>query len=192
MHTITLKKKVRIKQDFSFNFSHYYPLIILIFCLFLFGNTLALSKLPINFSFQYFTFQTFRHINTDKDSIKTLFFGIITTNNPQRQQFTNVTWFSKIHDFHYKGKFISDDCLSSQFKDSCIMPTKEFTDLQNFGNTMILPNTNRAMKRIYGLEYFLNFTTADFYWSLTDDVGVDLISVSRIMEKSDWNSILNF
>ncbi|EAY20410.1 hypothetical protein TVAG_110220 [Trichomonas vaginalis G3] len=42
-------------------------------------------------------------------------------------------------------------------------------------------NKDRAARRMTGLEYFLYNTTNDYYWSLTDDVPIDVDNMDKIL-----------
>ena len=48
-------------------------------------------------------------------------------------------------------------------------------------NDWIKPHKDRGIKRITGMHYFLHNTTYDYYWSLTDDVALDLNNLDRLL-----------
>lgn len=102
----------------------------------------------------------------------TIFFGFVSQEGSPRQ--TNIMrwWVSALMTHEY-AFIVNKTSKQNKFYKSLNIG-KEYEDLYRNANLKYTCDTDRGTKRIVGLKYFLHNTTCDYYWSLTDDVAVDL------------------
>lgn len=145
--------------------------------------TILLGFLLFNFSgifhYKIVILTPLFNITFKKKGQKRIFFGLVSTPNYQRQNATYHFWLKQLY---IKG--IDDAAFITQPSDQEIpsakylYPTFEENKMHNKAN---YADTDRGMKRYIGAKYFLNKSNFDWYWSMTDDVLVDLNALDTMM-----------
>lgn len=107
-----------------------------------------------------------------------IFLGIISTKDSERQNIIMKNWLNKLQKPH-EYAFISTPSKTNKYE--YLEPDKELISLLNKNDDFIMQNQDRAAKRITGMRYFLQNTSHDYYWSITDDVVVDIDEFDRLI-----------
>lgn len=113
-----------------------------------------------------------------------IFFGFVSTGNPKRVNFVYNNWLHKLQPPHNYA-FISKNPNKSKL--NFILPYHKYIVYAGNSSSWPQQNIDRAAKRMTGLEYFLYNTTNDYYWSLTDDVPIDIDNMEHILKHLQQN-----
>ena len=114
----------------------------------------------------------------------TIFFGIVTVPNSNRQQLMYDYWYERANkEAGHEVAFICKQGKKSYAKGGKYLPPYE--DYYNFhiNKNYKVADKDRAIKRVFAARYFLENTTHSWYWSMTDDVSVDVDGLEMIIEE---------
>ncbi|KAI5484804.1 hypothetical protein TVAGG3_0916090 [Trichomonas vaginalis G3] len=101
-----------------------------------------------------------------------IFFGIITVPNSTRRSLPWDIWMKKVNDDGYhKAVFLSP--VQKDYPDYYLEPPPYYDKFLQINHSW-LEDRDRGIKRVVGVKYFVENTNFDWYWSLTDDVTVDI------------------
>lgn len=96
-----------------------------------------------------------------------IFFGIITVPESDRRQYIMNMWGNKLlESTPHRLRFLSDPVLDYP---ELTIPFDTKWNVFNFSR-----DRDRVMKRLTAAQYFLEKTNLNWYWSLTDDVLIDI------------------
>lgn len=114
-------------------------------------------------------------------SKKRVFFGLVSMPKLNRQSITYQYWMKELYrrgvdDVAFITKPSDVENLTAKY----IHPTEEDNKIINPSEKA---DTDRGMKRVLGAKYFVNHSNYAWYWSMTDDVLVDLNALDMMMNE---------
>ena len=99
-----------------------------------------------------------------------IFFGIISTYKSTRQNHI-YSWWIKNLPLQHNYAFLTQP---SNPKYNYLVAYPQFSALADTPSQWLRPHKDRAIKRITGMKYFYENTSHEYYWSLTDDIAIDI------------------
>ena len=112
------------------------------------------------------------------DSTK-VFFGFVSQEGSKRQERIMNWWVSALRGHEY-AFIVNKTSKQNKYYNSIDIDHNLYLSANESWNYYD-DNRDRALKRITGLKYFLYNTTCDYYWSLTDDVALDLHGLKNVL-----------
>ena len=101
-----------------------------------------------------------------------IFFGFVSVPNSQRQVRTMNYW---LHKLKYPNNYMFITKQSKDRKFNYLKPIFGTCDTIRFNK-----DEDRAIKRMAGMQYFFDHVEYDYYWSLTDDVFIDVDNLEML------------
>ena len=120
------------------------------------------------------------YICSSKSSI---LFGLITMPSDMARQKNCVEhWLKKAQENGHEGIFIS--AIGKEIPGyRYLHPTEDQVALTAGTSLFLKSNKDRGMKRMIGMEYFLYQTNFEYYWSLTEDVSIDVDWIETLIDE---------
>lgn len=112
-----------------------------------------------------------------------IFFGFVSSPSSKRRNFPwKMYMHNLIQERFHQASFISQRAWD--FPKYNIVPNETLYSLQtNLSRVNHSSDIDRMVKRLTGAQYLLNHPEIDWYWSLTDDVSIDMPEVNRMISR---------
>ncbi|EAX89151.1 hypothetical protein TVAG_409340 [Trichomonas vaginalis G3] len=119
-----------------------------------------------------------QYCNFSKGKQSSIFFGIITIPNSDRRQYMWKFWIEKLlSTTQHQVKYITKPIID--LPELSLLPDHKWEKYE------FNVDRDRVVKRLTAAEYFLKNTTLDWYWTLTDDVFIDLNELDDLTSELD-------
>ena len=109
-----------------------------------------------------------------------IFFGFVSQEGSPRQTRIMNWWLSALRGHEYA--FIVNKTSKQNRNYKSIDIDHKLFKIVNDSKKYYGADNDRALKRITGMKYFLYNTTCDYYWTLTDDIAIDLHGLNNVIK----------